>query len=67
MQEGRPAVMASRPSQYFYDSLLHGIGWFFLFFCGIEELKSQVLLWLCLVYVFFTLSCVCVSSYEWFA
>ena len=27
--------MASRPSQHFCDSLLHGIGWFFLFFCGI--------------------------------
>ena len=26
--------MASRPSQYFYDSLLHVIGWFFLFFYG---------------------------------
>ena len=27
--------MASRPSQYFYDSLLHVIGWFFPFSCGI--------------------------------
>ncbi len=39
-KEGRPAVMASRPSQYFYDSLLHGIGWFFPFSCGIGGLEA---------------------------
>ena len=46
--------MASRPSQYFYDSLLHVIGWFFLFSCGsggAGNLKVAVVLFcFCLFY-----------------
>ena len=61
-KEGRPAVMASRPSQHFYNSLLHVIGWFFLLFCGsegLEALKFAVALF-CFCLFYFKL-CLCVE------
>ena len=54
--------MASRPSQHFYNSLLHVIGWFFLLFCGsegLEALKFAVALF-CFCLFYFKL-CLCVE------
>ena len=61
-KEGRPAVMASRPSQHFCDSLLHGIGWFFLFFCGIGGAGGLnfVVVLFCFCLFYFKL-CLCVE------